>query len=181
VEVPVDLVVLGTGMVAANMETLIDLYRCSRGPDRFLLEAHPKLRPVELATFGLFLSGSVQGPMDITEATAAAAAAASKAAALVTQGIVELDPFIAKADEEICTGCQTCLTVCPYDSISLDEEKLIAVINEALCTGCGTCAAVCPSNAIQQFGFNDNEVMSEVMALLGVISEPEEPKTVTVG
>ncbi len=167
-EVPVDLVVLGTGLVAKDMTTLIDLYRCSRGADRFLLEAHPKLRPVELAAFGLFLAGSVQGPMDITETTAAAAAAASKAAALVSQGIIELDPFIAKVNEDLCTGCKTCLIVCPYDAIQRDDEKEIAVVNEALCTGCGTCVAVCPSNAIQQFGFNDDMVVTEILALLGV-------------
>lgn len=171
IEVPVDMIVLGTGLQASDMSTLIDLYRCSRGPDRFLLEAHPKLRPVELAAFGLFLAGTVQGPMDITETTAAAAAAASKAAALVSKGFIELDPFIAEVNEELCTGCQTCLTVCPFDAIKRDDEKSVAVINSALCTGCGTCAATCPSNAIQQYGFNDDEVISEVLALLGVIQD----------
>lgn len=179
IEVPVDLVVLGVGLQAADMSTLIDLYRCSRGADRFLLEAHPKLRPVELASFGLFLAGSVQGPMDITEATAGAAAAASKAAALVKRGFIELDPFIAKVNEDLCTGCRTCLNICPFDAISRDEEKEIAVISEALCTGCGTCAAACPSNAIQQLGFNDAEVMSEVLALLGVEKKEEEEAPVT--
>lgn len=168
VEVPADLVVLGIGLQARDMSKLIDLYRCSVGADRFLLEVHPKLRPVELAVSGVFLAGSAQGPMDITEATAAAAAAASKAAAMITQGEIEMDPFIAKVKEELCTGCRICLSVCPYDAISRDEEKGIAVISEKLCTGCGTCAASCPSNAIQQFGFNDDEVKSEVLALLGV-------------
>lgn len=173
VEVPVDLVVLGTGLMPKDMTTLIDLYRCSRGQDRFLLEAHPKLRPVELAAYGLFLAGSAQGPMDTTESTAGAAAAASKAAAMITKGIVELDPFNAKVDEDLCTGCRTCLNICPYDAISRDEEKGIAVVNVALCTSCGTCAAACPSNAIQQFGFNDAEVMGELLSLLGVIETDE--------
>jgi len=168
VEVPADLVVLGIGLQARDMSKLIDLYRCSVGSDRFLLEVHPKLRPVELAVSGVFLAGSAQGPMDITEATAAAAAAGSKAAAMITQGEIEMDPFIAKVNEDLCTGCRICLSVCPYDAISRDEEKGIAIISEKLCTGCGTCAASCPSNAIQQFGFNDAEVKSEVLALLGV-------------
>jgi heterodisulfide reductase subunit A2 len=166
VEVPADLVVLGIGLQARDMSKLIDLYRCSVGADRFLLEVHPKLRPVELAVSGVFLGGSAQGPMDITEATAAAAAAASKAAAMIAQGEIEMDPFIARVNEELCSGCRICLSVCPYDAISRDEEKGIAVISEKLCTGCGTCAASCPSNAIQQFGFNDAEVKSEVLALL---------------
>ncbi|MBN2083496.1 CoB--CoM heterodisulfide reductase iron-sulfur subunit A family protein [bacterium] len=169
VDTPVDLVVLGNGLQARDMSSLIDLYRCSRGADRFLLEVHPKLRPVELAAFGLFLAGSVQGPMDITEATGMAAASASKAAALITQGFLEMDPFIAKVNEDLCTGCQTCLTICPYDAIYRDEEKEIAVVKEAQCTGCGTCAAACPSNAISQFGFTDDQIISEVKMLLGDI------------
>jgi heterodisulfide reductase subunit A2 len=165
-EVPVDLVVLATGYQARDMAKLIDLYRCSRGPDRFLLEVHPKLRPVELAVFGVFLAGSAQGPMDIGESTASAAAAASKAAALVRQGFIELDPFISRVDERLCTGCKTCQTVCPYDAIRRNDEKEVAVINEALCTGCGTCAAACPSSAISQLGFSDAMLLSEVKALL---------------
>jgi len=104
--------------------------------------------------------------MDITECSAAAAAAASKAAALIAQGQVEMDPFIARVNEDRCSGCQTCLTVCPYEAITRDPRKGVAVINEALCTGCGTCAATCPSNAIQQFGFTDTQVMAEVEMLL---------------
>ena len=92
------------------------MYSCAVGYDSFLLEVHPKLRPVELAVSGVFLAGCCQGPMDITEACAAASAAASKAAAMIAQGQVEMDPFIASVDEELCTGCQTCLTVCPYDA-----------------------------------------------------------------
>jgi heterodisulfide reductase subunit A len=77
-----------------------------------------------------------------------------------------MDPFIARVDEELCTGCQTCLTVCPYDAITREETRGIAVVSEARCTGCGTCVATCPSNAIQQFGFNDAQVLAEVKALL---------------
>jgi heterodisulfide reductase subunit A len=104
--------------------------------------------------------------MDITESTAAAAAAASKASALIAQGYIELDPFIAKVDEKLCTGCQTCLSVCPYNAISRVEEKEVALVNEALCTGCGTCVAVCPSTAISQSGFSDEMIHSEIKALL---------------
>ena len=125
-----------------------------------------KLRPVELASSGLFLAGSVQGPMDITESTAAAAAAAAKASSLITTGIIELDPFVAYVREELCSGCRVCLTVCPFSAISRDESKGQAVVNEALCTGCGTCVAACPGNAIQQCGFTDAQVLSEVDTLL---------------
>ena len=166
VEMPADMVVLATGMVPHDISELVFMYHCAIGSDGFLLEVHPKLRPVELAVAGMFLAGTCQGPMDITESCSAASAATSKAAALIAQGQVEMDPFIASVDETRCTGCQTCLTVCPYDAISRDETHGIAVVSDALCTGCGTCAAACPSNAIQQAGFNDDEVMAELKALL---------------
>jgi heterodisulfide reductase subunit A len=150
----------------------VDLFRCSVGPDRFLLEVHPKLRPVELAAFGLFIAGSVQGPMDTVESSAGAAAAAAKAATLITQGNIEMDPFIAQVSEELCSGCRVCLTVCPYDAVARDDTKGVAVINEAVCTGCGTCVATCPCNAITQLGFTDEAVKSEILALLGRLPAP---------
>ena len=171
VEVPADLVVLGTGVVPHDISELIGMYRCAVGSDRFLLEVHPKLRPVELAVSGVFLAGSCQGPMDITEASAAASAAASKAAAMISQGQVEMDPFIARVNTELCTGCETCLTVCPYDAITRDAALKVAVISEALCTGCGTCAAACPSDAIQQDGFTDRQILSEVEMLLAGVGQ----------
>ncbi len=171
IEVPLDLLVLATGLVARDMSKLVDLYRCSVGADHFLMEVHPKLRPVEMASAGLFLAGTVQGPMDISESTAAAAAAAAKASALIKAGEIELDPFVAYVQEEVCSGCQVCLTVCPFSAITRDEAKRVASVNSAVCTGCGTCAAACPSNAIQQYGFEDAQVKSEVLALL---EEPAE-------
>lgn len=167
IEVPLDLLILATGVVPHDISELVTMYSCAVGYDSFLLEVHPKLRPVELAVSGVFLAGCCQGPMDITEACSAASAAASKAAAMIAQGQVEMDPFIAAVDEALCTGCSTCLTVCPYDAISRDEARRIAMVSEALCTGCGTCAATCPSGAIQQAGFNDQQVRAELEVLLG--------------
>ncbi|MBN2056696.1 CoB--CoM heterodisulfide reductase iron-sulfur subunit A family protein, partial [bacterium] len=168
VDVPVDMVVLATGVVPHDISELVDMFKCAVGHDSFLLEVHPKLRPVELAVSGVFLAGTCQGPMDVTESCAAAAAAASKASALIAQGQVEMDPFIAEVDELLCTGCQTCLSVCPYDAISKDQMKGVAVVNDALCTGCGTCVAACPSNAISQYGFTDKQILSEVEMLLSI-------------
>ncbi len=165
-EAPADLVVLATGVGHHDISELIGIYCCAVGADSFLLEVHPKLRPVEMSTSGVFLAGACQGPMNISEACAMASAAASKAAAHIAAAQIEMDPFIAKVDEAICTGCQTCLTVCPYGAISRDQARQIARVNEALCTGCGTCAATCPSNAIQQFGFSDAQVLSELRMLL---------------
>lgn len=166
IEVPLDVLVLAQGLVARDMSKLVDLYRCSVGSDRFLMEVHPKLRPVEMAASGLFLSGSVQGPMDIAESTAAAAAAAAKAASVIKTGVIELDPFVARVDDRLCSGCKVCLTVCPFQAVSRNEERGVAQINEALCMGCGACVATCPSNAIQQAGFEDVQIKAEVQALL---------------
>jgi heterodisulfide reductase subunit A len=166
VEAPTDLVVLGTGVTHHDIAELIGIYCCAVGADSFLLEVHPKLRPVEMSTSGVFLAGCCQGPMNISEACAMASAAASKAAAHIAMGQIEMDPFIARVDDAICTGCQTCLTVCPFGAISRDQARKVAGVNEALCTGCGTCAATCPSNAIQQLGFSDAQVLSELETLL---------------
>jgi heterodisulfide reductase subunit A len=104
--------------------------------------------------------------MDIAESTAAAAAAAAKASALISAGTIELDPFVARVNEERCSGCRVCLQACPFNAISRNEEKEMAQINPALCLGCGTCAATCPCNAIQQYGFEDRQIMAELQALL---------------
>ena len=178
VEAGADLVVLATGVAPHDISELVDMYKCALGYDSFLLEVHPKLRPVELAVSGVFLAGPCQGPMNITECSSAAAAAASKAAALISQGIIEMDPFIGRVDEEVCTGCKTCLIGCPYEAITFDEMKEVAIVNEALCTGCGTCAATCPSNAILQYGFTDDQIMSELkMLLAGAYEEETVPAT----
>ncbi len=166
VEYPADLVVLSTGVVPRDHTGVREIFKCTIGADHFLQEVHPKLRPVEMSVKGVMLAGACQGPMDVTEACAGAAAAASKAAALISQGNVLEDPFVAEVDESLCTGCQTCLTVCPYEAISRIEEEKLARVNDALCTGCGTCAAACPSAAIQQYGFTDQQIMSEVEMLL---------------
>ncbi len=166
IEAPVDLVVLATGVAHHDISELIGIYCCAVGADSFLLEIHPKLRPAEMSTSGVFLAGCCQGPMDISETCAAASAAASKAALHIAQAQIEMDPFIARVDDTKCAGCETCLGLCPYDAVSKDEARGVAKVNEALCTGCGTCAAACPSNAIQQFGFSDAQVLSELEMLL---------------
>jgi heterodisulfide reductase subunit A len=166
VEYPADLVVLSTGVVPRNHGDLRELFKCTIGADNFLSEVHPKLRPVEIAVAGIMVAGACQAPMDITEAAAGASAAASKAAAMISQGAIKMDPFVATVDESLCSGCQTCLTVCPYDAITRVEEDGIARVDDALCTGCGTCHAACPSAAIQQYGFTDDQVMAEVKMLL---------------
>ena len=160
IEVPVDLVVLAVGMEPNNVSDLVEMMKLPVGADRFLQEVHPKLRPVELSVLGIFLAGTCQAPFDIGESSAAASGAAVKAAALLSRGYVELDPFVAEVDLEKCTGTGACVEACLVPgALSLVEmgvvgEKVQRVqVNPALCTGCGACVAVCPENAINVKGW----------------------------
>lgn len=159
VEVPADLVVLAVGMEPSDVSDLVDMMKLPVGADGFLLEVHPKLRPVELATTGLLLAGTCQAPMDIGESCNAASAAASKAAVLLAKGTVQLDPFVAEVDPEKCQGTGACVEACLREGAirMVDTEKDGRVMRRAevvpaLCLGCGACVAVCPTGAIQVKG-----------------------------
>jgi len=160
VQVPVDLVVLVTGIEPNNVSELVDMMKLPVGPDRFLLEVHPKLRPVELPVGGIMLAGTCQAPMDAGETCSAAAAAAVKAAALLGRGYVELDPFVAEVDLEKCQGTGACVEACLNEGalelvdMEVDGKKVKrAQVTPAFCLGCGACVAVCPENAIDINGW----------------------------
>jgi heterodisulfide reductase subunit A len=156
-----------------NIGDLVGMMKLPTGPDRFLQEVHPKLRPVELANTGILLAGTCQAPMDIGEACAAAQAASAKAAALLASGHVELDPFVAEVDPDRCSGTGKCVEVCPIDdAIILVETQLAqqtvkhARVNPALCTGCGICVAVCPDNAVDINGWTMKQYEEMVDAII---------------
>jgi len=163
--VPVDMVVLSTGLEpqpdAAKVSALFGL---SRSADGFFAEAHPKLRPVETNTDGVFLAGCAQGPRDVPDAVAHAGAAASMAIAMLNKGEVTIAPTTAKVIREKCVGCGDCLLVCPYTSISRVDGK--AEVNAALCKGCGTCVATCPSGAIEGLHFTDEQLVAQIEGVL---------------
>jgi heterodisulfide reductase subunit A len=159
-DVPVDLVVLATGMEPGPIPELVDMLKLPVGADRFLLEVHPKLRPVELPVAGVFLAGTCQAPMDAGETCNAASAAAVKAVSLLGRGFVELDPFVAEVNAEACTGCGACVEACLNEgALALEEVETDgatatrARVTPALCLGCGACAAVCPEQAIDVNGW----------------------------
>jgi len=173
-EVPVDLVVLAVGIMPNPTEDLVNLLKINAGNDRFLLEVHPKLQPIETAVPGVFLAGTAQGPMNIQESCAAASAAAAKVAALLGRGIVELAPYVASVDHELCDGSGRCVEVCPYeDAIALEtmevggEQVVRAVVTPANCAGCGSCVSACPNQAIDLQGWTleQYEAMVDVIAL----------------
>ncbi len=159
-EIPVDLVVLAVGFMPRDLHGLDKMLKISRGNDRFLLEVHPKLRPVETAVNGVILAGTAQGPMNIQESLSAASAAAAKVASLLGRGKVELPPFVAAVDTAKCNGTGACVDVCEYEgAIALQtfEENGTqvkrAVVTPANCVGCGACVAVCPNQAIDVQGW----------------------------
>ncbi len=112
------------------------------------------------------LAGCCQGPKDIPDTVAQAGAAAAEAMVLIDKGFIEQEPNTAHVIEEECSGCKSCIPLCPYTAITFDEAKQKARINEALCKGCGTCVASCPSGSIEQHLFEDEAVFSEISGVL---------------
>ncbi len=165
--IPVDMVVLATGLEPQpDAQAVRRMFNMSCGSEGFFLERHPKLAPVNTFTDGIFLAGACQGPRDIPDTVAQAGAAAAEAMVLIDRGYIEQEPNTAYILEEECSGCKSCIALCPYTAIAFDEAKQKAVINEALCKGCGTCVASCPSGSIAQHLFEDDEVFSEIKGIL---------------
>jgi heterodisulfide reductase subunit A len=161
VEVEVDLVVLSVGMTPPkDLEDLSRILRIPRGPDGFLLEAHPKLRPVDTHTAGIFLAGTCQGPKDICDTVAQAKAAASSAAVLLSKRKIRIESMSAYVDEEFCVGCGLCEEVCPYGAMKVENKR--SSVNVALCMGCGVCASACPEHAITMRHFTDKQILAQV-------------------
>ena len=166
-KIPVDLVVLATGLEPQrDAQEVRRLFNIGCSTEGYFLERHPKLAPVNTFTDGIFLAGCCQGPKDIPDTVAQAGAAAAESLALVDAGFVELEPNTAHVLEEVCSGCKTCIPVCPYQAISFVHEKNKAEVNEVLCKGCGTCVAACPSGSIQQNLFEDEEIFEEIGGVL---------------
>lgn len=165
--IPVDMVVLAVGLEAQpDAEEVRRLFNISCSTEGFFLERHPKLAPVSTFTDGVFLAGACQGPKDIPDTVAQSGAAAAEAMALIDRGVVELEPNTAWIDEEACSGCQTCVAMCPFTAISYDSDKQVSVVNEVLCKGCGTCVSACPSGAARQHLFLDEEIFAEIEGVL---------------
>ncbi len=164
---PVDMVILSVGLQPARgAEEVARMTGISTDGDGWFTELHAKLAPVNTPTAGIFLAGCCQGPKDIPDTVAQAMAAAGQATALLAKGTVETQAEISSIDPDTCSGCRSCLEVCPYNAIYFDEGRRVAVVNDALCQGCGSCAATCPSSAAAVAQFNDRQVMAEIDAIL---------------
>ncbi len=167
IEVEADLVVLATAVVPASGS--IELGQTIRaGVDEhgFFSEAHPKLRPVESNTAGIYLAGAAQFPKDIPETVAQASGAASKVLGLFAQRQMVQEPIVAYVDPELCSACGLCVSACPYDARAMHPWKPQATVNAALCQGCGACAVACPNKASQVRNFTPHQVMLMMNAYL---------------
>jgi heterodisulfide reductase subunit A len=166
VEIEADMVVLAMAMrPSKGMEELTKKLKIAVDKDGFLAEAHPKLRPVESVTAGMFLAGAAQAPKDIPEAVAQASGAAAKAVTILSQEKLFHSPTVAEVNVNLCTGCGMCVDVCPYEAITLKENK--AEVNDVLCEGCGTCAATCLRAAIQTKNLTPLQVHEMIKASVG--------------
>lgn len=158
-----DLVVLATGLTPrVDAGELRNLLKLSKGPDQFYLEAHPKLRPLDTSTEGIFLAGACHGPKDITDTLSQAHGAASRATTILFTGKVRIDPVTALVDELLCAACGLCKQVCEYGALQIDLYQQVMTVNKALCKGCGACHAACPSGAIGVRHFTSEQIMAQI-------------------
>jgi heterodisulfide reductase subunit A len=168
VEVEADMVVLAVGLEpGAGGEEVSNLLKLSCSGDNFLAEAHPKLRPVDTNSDGIFLAGTCQGPKDIPDTVAQAKAAASSALIPLSRGKARVEAIISTVDWDLCVGCGLCEEACTYGALSLHPWRGVMSINEVLCKGCGTCAVACPSKAITLGHFTQKQTLAMLDAMLG--------------
>ncbi|MBC7224001.1 MAG: CoB--CoM heterodisulfide reductase iron-sulfur subunit A family protein [Anaerolineae bacterium] len=161
VEVAADLVVLASAVVPREgAEELARTLRIATDEHGFFSEAHPKLRPVESLTAGVFLAGAAQAPKDIPETVAQASGAAAKVLSLFSQRAMVMEPTVATVDWELCSGCGLCVPACPYEARALHAWLPVATVNEALCQGCGACAVACPNKATRLRNFATAQVLA---------------------
>ena len=176
-KIDADMVVLAAAIEPdKTARSLATMLTASMDTNDFFTEAHPKLRPVESPTAGIYLSGVCQGPKDIPETVSQAGAAASKVIGLLAKDKLTCNPCVAHSDEMLCNGCSSCEKVCPYGAITYSDKEFrgpnrttlirrVASVNEAVCQGCGACTVACPSGAMDLKGFSNRQIMAEVDAI----------------
>ena len=172
-----DMVVLAAAVEPdKSARPLATMLTASMDTNDFFTEAHPKLRPVESPTAGVFLSGMCQGPKDIPDTVSQASACAAKVIGLLAKDKLTGNPCVAHSNELLCNGCSSCEKVCPYGAITYSDKEFrmpdrttavrrVAEVNPAVCQGCGACTVACPSGAMDLYGFSNQQIMAEVDAI----------------
>jgi len=165
--IPVDMVVLMAALEPRADAREVGLqFGIACSMEGWFTERHPKLDPVATMTDGIFIAGVAQGPKDIPAVVAQGAAAAARVQGMITKGTVEIEPVVATINEEMCSGCRICNTLCPFNAIEYLEDKEVSYINSVLCKGCGTCVAACPAQAISGAHFSNEQIFAEIEGLL---------------
>jgi heterodisulfide reductase subunit A len=167
--IPVDMVILSSGLEPRHdAKEVGKMFGISCSSDGWFTEKHPKLDPVATMTEGIYIAGCAQGPKDIPSSVAQGAAASARVLDKILQKEVALEPIKANVNEEVCSGCRICNSMCPFNAISFLEDRMVTAINPALCQGCGTCVAACPAGAISGTGFSDEQILAQIDGLLMV-------------
>jgi len=164
-----DLVVLAPAIIPRHDAVSVSqMLKVPLNENKFFLEAHVKLRPVDFATEGVFLAGLAHSPKTIDESISQAKAAAARACTIISKDKYEAEATISSVNEDVCAGCGICVSVCPYDAPELIAKggKVVSHVNEALCKGCGSCACACPSGAIEHLGFKAKQTLTMLEAAL---------------
>ncbi len=162
-DVNADLVVLATGIVPRkDSKELTRILNINQSADGFFLEAHPKLRPVDTFTDGIFLAGCCQSPKDIPDAVAQASGAAVRASEPLAAGKVFVEAISAAIDDDLCSGCRICEELCAYSALEYDEKDKIMKVNDVMCKGCGSCASACPTGAISMRHFDLKQILAQI-------------------
>jgi heterodisulfide reductase subunit A-like polyferredoxin len=164
--IKVDLLALSAGMRAEDTTELSSIMKLNRNPEGYFMEAHVKLRPVDMPGEGIFLCGTAHAPKLISEAISQAHAAASRATAFLALGKIKLSAITAEVDTDHCVRCLTCVRSCPFGVPVFDEKEHVIVIDEALCHGCGVCAGICPRKAIRLNFYEDDQLLCKIDSLL---------------
>ncbi|MBN2600024.1 MAG: CoB--CoM heterodisulfide reductase iron-sulfur subunit A family protein [Candidatus Thermoplasmatota archaeon] len=176
---PADLVVLTVNTEGELLtESLKNMLKIPADAAGFFLEAHAKIRPLDFATDGIYLCGAAHFPKNIIDSIAQAEGAASRAAIPIMQERMKAEGQVAEVNEDLCSGCKTCASLCAYSAIEIkprqnDPKHFVAIVNKALCKGCGACAGACPSGAIEQKGFKSKQIQVMLEALLEVTAHEE--------
>jgi len=164
-QVNADLLTLSAGMVAEDTEELGSIMKLARNAEGYFMEAHVKLRPVEMATEGVFVCGTAHSPKLLSETIAQAYAAASRATTFLSQSEMTLSAVVAQVEADKCASCLVCVRSCPYEVPRINAEG-VSEIDPALCHGCGICAGECPAKAIELNWYEDDQLLCKVEALL---------------
>ncbi len=173
IEIPVDLVVQVTGMVASANEQLQSLLKLPTGVGGFFNEIHLKLRPVETVVDGVFIAGAAQAPKNLAESVASSLAATASCSAMLLKGYLDRAPLVAEVNPETCTWCGDCVEACPYDGAIMNADhagKAVAEVRPELCKGCGLCASICPAAAIEVEGYTNAQVTAMIDALAAEVT-----------